>query len=225
MRRIGFILFTVAVLATLVKLGFWQMTRAQEKERLGHALKFRSEQMYYSLASLPSDPRWYSLTLRGKFDHSKAVLLDNQLYQGRPGYHVLYPFAVDDGWVLVNLGWIAAPAYREQIPVLPEHHGEVLVSGIIAPPSALLELAPEVMGQGYPLRVQNISMTDLADHMELALPSWVLQIDPDSPLALNQTWIPVVMGPQKHYAYALQWFLMALAVSGLAFWWLRRSKS
>lgn len=53
MRRIGFILFTVAVLATLVKLGFWQMTRAQEKESLGHALKFRSEQMYYSLASLP----------------------------------------------------------------------------------------------------------------------------------------------------------------------------
>lgn len=98
------------------------------------------------------------------------------------------------------------------------------MSGIIAPPSALLELAPEVMGQGYPLRVQNISMVDLAGHMDLTLPSWVLQIDPDSPLALNQTWIPVVMGPQKHYAYALQWFLMALAVSGLAFWWLRRSK-
>ena len=180
--------------------------------------------MYYSLASLPSDPRWYSLTLRGEFDHSKAVLLDNQLYQGRPGYHVLYPFEVDEGWVLVNLGWIAAPAYREQIPVLPEHHGEVLVSGYHCAPLGVARVGTRGDGAGVPAQGTEYQHADLAEHMELTLPSWVLQIDPDSPLALNQTWIPVVMGPQKHYAYALQWFLMALAVSGLAFWWLRRSK-
>ncbi|GAL05714.1 cytochrome oxidase biogenesis protein Surf1 [Photobacterium aphoticum] len=225
MRRIGFILFTVAVLVTLVKLGFWQMSRAQEKESLGHALKFRSEQMYYSLASLPTDPRWYSVTLRGQFDHSRAVLLDNQTFRGRPGYHVLYPFEVNRQWLLVNLGWIAAPAYRDQIPVLPEHHGEVMVSGMIAPPSTLLELAPEQFGTDFPLRVQNLNIDALSQQLDVSLMPWIVQIDPDSPLALEQTWIPVVMGPQKHYAYAVQWFLLAMAVSGLALWWLRRSKA
>ncbi|WP_415719923.1 SURF1 family protein [Photobacterium ganghwense] len=224
MRRFGFILFTVAVLVTLVKLGLWQMSRAQEKEQLNHVLQFRSEQMYYSIASLPADPRWYSLTLRGQFDHSRAVLLDNQMYRGQPGYHVLYPFMSENSWVMVNLGWIAAPPYRDQIPVLPELHGEVRISGIIAPPSTLLELAPEQLGEGFPLRVQNINLAALRERTGLPLPPWVLQIDPDSPVALEQTWIPVVTGPQKHYAYALQWFLMALAVSGLAVWWLRRSK-
>ncbi|MGF1685233.1 SURF1 family protein [Photobacterium japonica] len=225
MRRIGFILFTVAVLVTLVKLGFWQMSRAQEKESLSHALKFRSEQMYYSLASLPADPRWYSVTLRGTFDHSRAVLLDNQTYRGQVGYHVLYPFAVDDRWLLVNLGWIAAPAYREQIPVLPEHHGELTVRGMIAPPSMLIALAPEQWDAAYPLRVQNINIEALSQLMGVNLAPWIVQIDPDSPLALEQNWIPVVMGPQKHYAYALQWFLLALAVSGLALWWLKRRKA
>ncbi|KLV07405.1 cytochrome oxidase biogenesis protein Surf1 facilitates heme A insertion [Photobacterium aquae] len=225
MRRIGFVIFTVAVLATLVKLGMWQISRAQEKESLGHALDFRSEQMYYSLASLPPDPRWYSLTLRGRFDHSRALLLDNQIYRGRVGYHVLYPFDVEGQWLLVNLGWIPAPAYREQMPVLPEHHGEVLVSGIIAPPSSLLELSPETLEDSYPLRVQNLNTGALSMHMGLVLQPWILQIDPQSPVALEQTWTPVVMGPHKHYAYALQWFLMAVAVSGLALWWLRRGKT
>lgn len=224
MRRIGFILFTVAVLVTLVKLGLWQMSRAQEKKTLHSALKYRSEQMYYSLASLPTDPRWYSLTLRGEFDHSKAVLLDNQTYRGQVGYHVLYPFAAEQGWVLVNLGWIAAPAYREQIPVLPEHHGELKISGVIAPPSALLELKAEPLGADWPLRVQNLHLEQLGSVMERPLKPWILQIDPDNPVALQQTWTPVVIGPQKHYAYAAQWFLLAVAVSGLAAWWLRRSK-
>ncbi|MGF1724472.1 SURF1 family protein [Photobacterium nomapromontoriensis] len=224
MRRIGFILFTVAVLLTLVKLGWWQMSRAQEKESLSNALKFRSEQMYYSLASLPPDPRWYSLTLRGAFDHRRAVLLDNQLFRGQPGYHVLYPFETDNQWMLVNLGWIAAPLYRDQIPVLPEHHGDLKVSGMIAPPSNLLELAPEQLGDSYPLRVQNLNIALLAEKLALPLQPWVLQIDAENPVALEQTWIPVVVGPQKHYAYAMQWFLLALAVSGLAVWWLKRSK-
>ena len=224
MRRIGFILFTVAVLVTLVKLGLWQISRAQEKESLSSALKYRSEQMYYSLASLPADPRWYSLTLYGEFDHSQAVLLDNQTYRGRVGYHVLYPFAAEQGWLLVNLGWIAAPAYREQTPVLPEHHGELKIAGVIAPPSSLLELKAESLGPDWPLRVQNLHLEQIGNRMGRPLRPWILQIDPDNPVALQQTWIPVVMGPQKHYAYAAQWFLLAVAVSGLAGWWLRRSK-
>ena len=224
MRRIGFILFTVAVMLTLVKLGLWQLSRAEEKEALNTVLERRSEQVYYSLASLPDDPRWYGLTLHGRFDHSKAVLLDNQLYRGQPGYQLLYPFVVDDGWLLVNLGWIAAPIYREQIPILPEHHEEVRISGVIAPPSQLIELAAEPLGESWPLRVQNLHLDQLSQQMQLPLQSWILQIDPDNAVALQQTWRPVVMGPQKHYAYALQWFLLAVAVSGLAFWWLKRSR-
>ncbi|WP_083651942.1 SURF1 family protein [Photobacterium proteolyticum] len=224
MRRIGFILFTVAVLVTLVKLGMWQLSRAQEKEVLSSVLKYRSDQVYYSLASLPGDPRWYSLILHGEFDHSKAVLLDNQLYRGRPGYHVLYPFEADNGWVLVNLGWIAAPDYREQIPVLPEHHGELRISGVIAPPSSLLELRSAPLESDWPLRVQNLHIDQLSEKMALPLKPWILQIDPDNSVALQQTWTPVVVGPQKHYAYAVQWFLMAVAITGLAAWWLKRSK-
>ncbi|OAN16967.1 cytochrome oxidase biogenesis protein Surf1 facilitates heme A insertion [Photobacterium jeanii] len=225
MRRIGFILFTVAVMLTLVKLGLWQLSRAHEKEALNTALKHRSEQMYYSLASLPPDPRWYGLTLYGKFDHGYAVLLDNQIYHGQVGYHLLYPFKVDNQWVLVNLGWLAAPQYRDQLPILPEHHGELRVEGIIAPPSKMPTLAASNHNGQWPQRVQVVDIEQLAVQMDLPLQPWVLQIDPENPMALQQNWTPVVMGPHKHYAYAVQWFLMAVAISGLALWWLKRTRA
>ncbi|MDO6708488.1 SURF1 family protein [Photobacterium sp. 1_MG-2023] len=225
MRRTGFVLFTLVVLLGLVKLGLWQISRGQEKEILTAALKLRGEQTYFSLASLPEDPLWYRVRLSGTFDHSQAVLLDNQLDQGRPGYHLFYPFQTERGdWLLVNLGWIAAPQYREELPVLPEHHGLVQITGTIAPPTQLPELAQEVPGESWPRRVQNIKPDELASATGLPLPAWVVQIAPDDPLALKQNWQPVVMGPQKHYAYAAQWFLLAVAVAGMAWWWLRRTK-
>ncbi len=110
--------------------------------------------------------------------------------------------------------------------MLPEHHGELRISGVIAPPpSLLLELRSVPLDSDWPLRVQNLHIDKLSEKMALPLRPWVLQIDPESPVALQQTWTPVVVGPpQKHYAYAVQWFLMALAITGLAGWWLKRSK-
>lgn len=223
MRRTGFVLFTLVVFFGLVKLGMWQLSRGQEKEILSAALKLRGEQTYFTVASLPEDPLWYRVKFSGEFDHSKAILLDNQLDQGKPGYHLFYPFRTENGvWLLVNLGWIAAPQYREQLPVLPEHHGLVQLSGTIAPPSQLPELSHAGDENGWPRRVQNIRPEVLAIATGLPLPDWVVQIAPDDPLALKQNWQPVVMGAQKHYAYAVQWFLMAVAIAGLAWWWLKR---
>ncbi|NAW65722.1 SURF1 family protein [Photobacterium halotolerans] len=224
MRRTGFILFTLVVLSVLVKLGMWQISRGQEKEMLTAALKLRGEQTFYSVASLPDDPLWYRVRLSGEYDHSKAILLDNQLDRGRPGYHLFYPFRTENGaWVLVNLGWLPAPQYRDELPVLPEFHGQVMLTGMVAPSTQLPELSEAETENGWPRRVQNIKPQELADATGLPLPDWVIQIAPDDPLALKQNWQAVVMGPEKHYAYAVQWFLLALAVAGLAWWWLKRS--
>ena len=225
MQRIGFLIFTVAVILTLVKLGSWQLTRATQKETLTVALQQRGELEYLSVSNLPSDPRWHRLSVRGQFDSTRGILLDNQMYQGRVGYQVLYPFSTRHHWFLVNLGWIAAPPYRDQWPTLPQIYGEVSISGIVSTPEPLLELSsPSIWPPYYPLRVQNLLLPRLSEHVNYPLMPWILQLESQSPFALQPTWQPVVMGPQKHYGYAMQWFCLAFAVFLSAGWWLYRSR-
>src|SRR5512134_2150998 len=93
-----------------VLLGNWQSGRADEK-RAAAAQAQRQE-------------------LRGEFLERYTVLLNNKVNRGRPGYHVVQPLRTADGrHVLVNRGWIAAPAHREQLPHMRTRAGVHEVEG------------------------------------------------------------------------------------------------
>ncbi len=78
---------------------------------------------WLDLASVPAEQQ-DGLMLQGKAVWLKPAvwLLDNQLIQGKAGYDVVIPVLVSDQGpaVLVNLGWVAAPQSRDQLPEL-EH--------------------------------------------------------------------------------------------------------
>ncbi|WP_318466766.1 SURF1 family protein [Photobacterium leiognathi] len=223
MRKIAFVVFTFVIVAMLGKLGFWQLSRGAEKLKLQQQVEETAEGAAISdLTLLPTAPLWHRVSLVGVFDNSRPILLDNQLNNGRVGYHLYLPFRTQERWLLVNLGWLAAPPYREMLPVIPTFHGEQTITGIIAPASSLLTLKQEVAPTQWPLRVQNIGLTELATVLDRNLPTWVIQISATNPVALKQNWQPVVMKADKHYGYAMQWFVMAFAVLGMAGWWLLR---
>ena len=57
----------------------------------------------------------------------------------------------------------------------------------------------------------------IATALQTSLYPDVLFLDASSPGGFeDRAWRPVVMGPDKHHAYAVQWF--ALAVTALAAW-------
>ncbi|WP_232574054.1 SURF1 family protein [Photobacterium phosphoreum] len=225
MRSVAFIIFTIAVVALLLKLGWWQMSRANEKQQLQSQVTTRQQTMLVDLANLPMQPLWHSITIEGEFDNQHPILLDNQLYRGRPGYHLYLPFVSQRQRVLVNLGWIAAPPYRNMLPTLPTFNGRQIISGVVAPAQQLLQFKPDNSDDQWPLRVQNIELIWLTQQLQRPLLPWVIQISASSPLALTQTWQPVVMGPKKHYGYAMQWFLLAIAVVFMSLLWLRREQA
>ncbi|SMY37072.1 SURF1 family protein [Photobacterium malacitanum] len=225
MRSIAFIMFTIAVVALLLKLGWWQMSRANEKQQLQSQVTTRQQTMLVDLANLPLQPLWHSITIEGEFDNSRPILLDNQLYRGRPGYHLYLPFVSQQQRVLVNLGWIAAPPYRNILPTLPTFDGRQIITGVVAPAQQLLQFKPDNADNQWPLRVQNIELIWLTQQLQQPLLPWIIQISPSSPIALTQTWQPVVMGPKKHYGYAMQWFLLAIAVVFMSLLWLRREQA
>lgn len=224
-RTVAFIIFSIAVISLLLKLSWWQMSRADGKQRLQSQISQRQQTILVDLAQLPIEPLWHSITLEGEFDNQHPILLDNQLYRGRPGYHLYLPFISQHQRVLVNLGWIAAPLYREILPTLPQFYGRKVISGMIAPAQQLLQFKPDNADGQWPLRVQNMALSWLAQQLQQPLLPWVIQISASSSVALTQTWQPVVMGPKKHYGYAMQWFLLAIAVVFLSLWWLRREQA
>ncbi len=238
-RRFGFVLFTVVVVVLLVKLGMWQLSRAEQKNQLESDFKQRQQVEFLGLNALPEDADYYRLTLAGQWLSDRPILLDNQIYKGRVGYQLHYALQTNDGVALVNLGWLPAPNHREQLPdlssILPSPTGKV--SGLLTAPSLNL-----VLGEGDMLgevvktpndtlntnleirRVQRLDINALSTQLNMPLIPYVLQLDENHPLALVSIWTPTVISPQKHVGYAVQWFAMAFAVSIAALFWLRRTR-
>nr|WP_159063696.1 SURF1 family protein [Thaumasiovibrio occultus] len=213
MRKVGFVLFTVGVLLLLVKLGLWQLSRAEEKTVLLADLTARQNTIFTALTALPDDARFYRVELRGTLDLNAPLLLDNQLYQGRVGYQLHYPLTTEQGEIiLVNFGWLAAPLARAQLPTLPLISAQQTIDGLLSQPSANLVLA-DTPNEFH--RIQRIDIEKINQQLGITLVPYVVQLSASHPDALRVIWQPSVMGPEKHIGYAVQWFAMALAICGI----------
>jgi len=47
-------------------------------------------------------------------------------------------------------------------------------------------------------------------------------LSPDEDYGLLRRWEPAEIGPGRHYAYAFQWFAMAVVLAGLLAWNFRK---
>jgi surfeit locus 1 family protein len=210
-----------AVLATLgalfLVLGNWQRDRAQGKD-LSQAA-FDTAPLVTNLGGTPPD--WTRARLVGQLDAERHLLLDNKLYRGRAGVHVLTPFETPSGeMVLVNRGWLPLPPDRSTLPEVPTPKGEVELLGRLAPISQ-----PGVQ-LGDPVALQPDRWPQL-----MVYPDWarieaalgrpvhqqVLYLDADSSTGFeDRSWTPFTMGPDRHRAYAVQWY--GLALTALVTW-------
>lgn len=222
------------VLMTLFAgLGFWQLERAESKrvllagyEAARHASGPEVRQAQ-GLQRLMAEQPFARLTLVGRYG-TRHVLLDNQLSQGRPGWHVLTPFHLADGQVvMVNRGWIPLPAGRRTIPSLPAPPPVDQVKGIatrLARPG--LRVAQQ-RAQGWPRVMQYPSAGDLSAALGAEVLPWQVLLDPDAPGGFVRAWAPQVMPPARHLGYAVQWFALAATVLivALVLWWRWRHES
>ncbi|SMF55816.1 Cytochrome oxidase assembly protein ShyY1 [Alteromonadaceae bacterium Bs31] len=212
-------LLVVLFLPLLVSLGFWQLSRAQEKQTLQQswlAEQALPAQHYREL--LDSKHAYRRVFLEGEF-HQHYWLVENKILAGKLGYHVISPFKTDLGdWILINRGWVEASAYREENPVLNTPQGKHRLTGTLIKPSdsKFIEHNPELMGS-WPYRLLEIDFALMADQLNQPLEPKIVLMDADSPGALIVEWQPVNMSAEKHRAYALQWFAMAFALSVMWF--------
>jgi cytochrome oxidase assembly protein ShyY1 len=120
--------------------GFWQLGRAEEKQALFAAFERSAEGLtrYDPVTDNETEQYLYQrFKLTGRYEPERQILLDNMMYDGRPGYHVLTPLRIGATAVLVNRGWLRAESrlhtrtrstateygLAEKI-VIPDHRGD-----------------------------------------------------------------------------------------------------
>ncbi len=206
---------TLLAMAAFVLLGRWQWHRAEYKRSL--------EAAYAAGDAAPQElgarevatlPRYSQIRLHGRYDGSHQFLLENLSHGGRPGYEVLTPLQLADGrTLLVNRGWLPLTRRRSELPDIG------LGSGLEASPAGRLDALPvagiELGHQppskqgGWPRLASFPHMDELAAVLGRPLERWQLLLNPDEPDGYVRDWKMGGMGPERHVAYAVQWWAFA----------------
>lgn len=214
------------LLVLLMSLGFWQLDRAEQKRVLLQAYGDRPTDAAIRIDdgfAFGPDWRYRRAQAIGKYDSHHQFLLDNRVRQGRVGYHVLTPLrlAQGDAVVLVNRGWVPQGATRADLPELPAPDApELSIEGLIDfPPQKVFVLGEgEDRDPGWPKVLQQVRLDLQARQLNVRLLPMVLLLDKDQPGGFVREWNPVVVGPERHVGYAVQWFALAAALVILYVW-------
>jgi surfeit locus 1 family protein len=209
----------VLVAAVFVRLGFWQLSRLNERRaanrtaagaraepprELGVGADWTAEEL---------NERWVEAS--GAFDHAHEIVIRGQAFQGAPGVLVVTPLRLtaSDSAVLVLRGFVpAADAVRAEIDSLREP-GEVRVRGLATPiPS----------GGGQPLDYSGrttwarLDLAALRSRLPYPVLPVLLRQTPDSGLPARPRRLPAPeLSEGPHLSYAIQWF--AFAAMAVAF--------
>jgi len=222
-RKYGLVWLLPALLlaAVFVRLGLWQLDRAGQKRDIQQQIATAGT---LSLAGVSATSAAYSKVAgRGEY-LPLPLLLDNQVQSGRQGVHVLSPLRLDaQRLLLVNRGWLPMAADRSELPPVPTPDGEVAISGRLAPlPGVGMRLGtqPALAAQQWPQLITYVDaqllqqgFRTLLQQPDLQLMPQILKLDADAAHGFaGRDWALINFGPNKHTAYALQWFTLAATV-------------
>ncbi|MES2626980.1 MAG: SURF1 family protein [Pseudomonadota bacterium] len=216
-------LFTVLLFPLLVRLGFWQLEREQEKIQLQDLYSERQQQVPEDLLALDEhdDLQYRQVAVAGQYDNDHIFLLDNKIYQGQVGYEVIVPLLTGNGLIVfINRGWIPQGQYRDQLPEVPLVDGSVELAGsVYVAVGEQLVLGSELATADWPKVIQTLDTSALfmlaGYETESQFFPYSVRLDENSSDVLKRDWPVISTTPEKHRAYAVQWFAMAMVLLGL----------
>lgn len=206
-------------LVVFTGLGAWQHGRAGFKRALiaGHADAVQAAPLPWpGGVAVAEGPRFRRVLVQGTW-LERRYLLDNQSRDGRTGVDDFAALRMADGEVvLVGLGFLAHGDGRRglpPLPALPEAAGGL--TGLSMPPPAHgLRLGGDWRAHQGDSPVRLMPWFDLAmvaADLGQPLAARIVRLDP-GPGPWQRDWRPVeAVPPERHLAYALQWWTMALA--------------
>lgn len=214
MKRIHlrlFVAFAIILAAVCIRLGFWQLSRLQQRRTLNALVRSRLDSTEVDFGALPRDStaRFRRVRITGTPDYAHQLLWAARVHDGSPGVNFLTPYRIQgsDTAVLVNRGWVYSPDGS----TVDEARWRDTASTLLG----YVELFPPVTGSTFASRpnvVSRLSYDVVAKSMPYPIaPRYVVMIG-DSVMAPDRiarlTLPPLDEGP--HFSYAVQWFSFAL---------------
>jgi len=210
----------------LCSLGSWQLSRAEQKKQLllqqqaaiDSGVIDLNRQTIIDVATV----RYRKARLNGRYDFAHQFLLDNRIMDGKSGYFVLTPFRADGlPAVLINRGWLAVGGDRNQMPDLSMRTEPTEVTGRINefPSVGLVLKGAEIPTENWPSVVQVVDSKVLSQKLGYEIAAFQIELEPSAAEGYKRAWkINVPIPPEKHLAYAVQWFGLALTLTALFIW-------
>lgn len=213
--RLGMSLLAVLAILLFTRLGFWQLQRANEKKQMLSAHQQLAKEAPILWGATDKLPQQYQpLKMSGHYLPA-ILLLDNQHYQHQFGYQVISPLLLtNDRVVLIDRGWIAGDVSRQILPIINRPNGAVDIVGSAYYPSSKNWL----LGQMIEKEEADVTVIELVDpkligqFLHKSVYPFIIRLDKHADHGFVREWAIVSMPPERHYAYALQWFAMALVI-------------
>ena len=208
---------TLGILALLfLRLGFWQLDRKAEKEELFE--RFRDAPELGIEQALAAGESFARVEAYGRYDPERHLLLDNRIWNGRAGVHVLTPFTLSDGRsLLVNRGWLPLAPDRRSLPDFDTERKARIMLGRVDRPTTegpRLGGADDLAADRWPQLVTYLDLDAAGTALGMPLQPWIVQLDAADESGFgDRQWTPAVMTPQVHGAYAVQWLALAAAAT------------
>jgi len=221
-----------AVLVLLVGLGLftgfglWQIQRGESKQTMLAQRQAASKtapvdferSMRNSSSPVPEYGDRY--TVHGRMDATRQILFDNQVNGQRIGYRVWTPVRLENGArVLVDRGWVPlGPGGRSQPPDPEGPNERVSMTGLwrdLPRPGLRLGDSAACQADGWPRVLNYPAIAQLRCQYDGPVLEGLLLLDESDNRGFARDWNKQFerMPPVRHFAYALQWFAMALALA------------
>ncbi len=217
----------LGLLYLLISLGFWQLGRSDQKKALLDQQSQRSKdkiiRLTWESANEGEKLRYREAKVSGKYDRKHQFLVDNQVVEGKAGYFVMTPLKLGDSnkAILVNRGWVPANEDRSALPDISIDVEDAVIKGRINYfPSVGFKLeGAEIPADGWPSVVQVVDHTVLQKKLGYSLFPYQVELGKDQEKGYRREWRSAVsITPEKHKAYAFQWFGLAVTLVILFFW-------
>ena len=201
-------------------LGLWQIERGQAKTAI--LAEFEDNLSRTPTHLNNESKKWDRVYVKGEWDNSKQILVDNVINRGVAGYKVLTPLRIieTNQLILVDRGWIKQNKYREILPNIELIDASEVVSGILEYPELGLVLSEDLVSKEWPKISQTKNLEVISKEYDEFIYPMILLADPILKNSLEYIKItPTNMTSTKHYGYSAQWFLMFLVLCLMYFWY------
>ncbi len=211
-------------LSGFVRLGLWQLDRAQEKIAQQVSYQESGQLQATPLGEVPTAGLQFdvlqhqnrSVALHGNFLNEQTIFLIYQTYESQIGWEVVTPFRLEglDQIALVSRGWSGIGSYEELAATVPPLTGTLDLEGQLFVPTPAQAAKgndnPEIK---WPLVLRYLNTTELAPLFDAPLFPYVVRLAEGQPGALVRHWPVVLVDSGRNFSYALQWFVMAIALT------------